>query len=111
VETQETKHESPAGCLLRVFWMVLGNIALFFMAYFIAVPPSGSRQTLSVFDAVYAATVGALILSRYLDIRYCSGATASGGPATMANFRRYVLILVIASLAIWGGAHAISYFR
>ncbi len=111
MENQEEKAESLPGCLLRIFWMILGNLALFFCAYFIASKPSTGKVQLSVFDAIYAAAALALILARYIDVRSCGGTTASGKPATMANFRRYAVILVIASAAVWAGAHAISYAR
>jgi hypothetical protein len=50
------------------------------------------------------------ILARYLDIAYFHGETANGTPATMRDWRRYVVLLVLASLVIWITAHSLTYF-
>jgi len=39
----------------------------------------------------------ALILARYIDIRYLKGETADNKPATLKHWRRYSVILLIAA--------------
>ncbi len=53
---------------------------------------------------------GCLVAVRYADIRYLGGRTAEGVPATMAHWRRYVLVLMVASTAVWLTAHIIPGF-
>ena len=96
-----------AGCLLRVFWLFLGFIILFFVGYFIATRPAASRLSLSIFDAVYWAVAAAMAGARYLDVRCCSGKTATGEPATARHALRYALLLAAAAAAVWVGAHLV----
>ncbi len=111
MEAQGPKAENLSGCLLRVFWMVIGNLGLFFSAYFIAAGPAGGQLRFSWLDAVYGGTVLALLLVRYVDVRCCNGTTVTGAPATTATFGRYALVLLGVSLATWAGVHAVSYLR
>lgn len=97
------------GCLLRILWM-LGSIAiLIYSAMWIALK-SDSAQ-LSAVDAVLGAGVFAAILARYLDIRYFNGTKGTGEPATMADWRRYVVLMVVLGFAAWGVAHGVAWYR
>ena len=110
MEAPEKRSEPPAGCVLRVFWMILGNLVLFFCAFFIADKP-GAFLKFSLFDIVFAAVAVALLAARYIDIRYLNGTTAVGAPASMTHYRRYALILVAASVGVWVAAHGIAALR
>ena len=94
-----------AGCLLRIFWMVLGFVVLFFLGYFIAARPGAGRLSLSVLDAVYWAVAAAMAGARYLDVVSCQGRTATGEPATARHAARYALLLAVAAGAAWAAAH------
>ncbi len=98
--------DSLGGCLVRIAWMFLGIGALFVLAVFIAQRP---RAALSGFDAAYWAVVAAVIGLRYVDIRALHGQTAGSEPATMAHWRRYAIVVLVAGLAAWGLAHGIAY--
>ena len=110
MESSEKSPGSIVGCLLRLFWMLLGNTALFFCAFFIGSKPA-AFLTFSVFDIVYGAAVTALLAARYIDIRHLNGATVFGTPASMSHYRRYALILIAASIGVWAAAHGVAALR
>lgn len=99
---------NPAtGCLLRVFWIMVGNLALLFCAVYIA---QNATRLVGVADAVYWAIIGSLLAARYVDIRHFQGRTAEGEPASMAHWRRYAGLLVAVSAGLWLAAHLAAYF-
>lgn len=84
------------GCVLRLFWMGLGNFALVICAVLAA-----RRPAPSLLDGIYALIVVSLIIARYVDISRYRGETVDGDPASMSHWRRYVLALVPTAAAIW----------
>ena len=105
--TGQDQQAGGSGCLVRLFWFFGGNVILFFSAGFIA----QRREVLvSAWDAVFWATVLAMAAVRYLDIARFHGTTASGQPATMRHWRRYVALLAAIALAVWLAAHAWARF-
>ncbi len=104
-EHEPDKQESAAGCLARLFWMMLGNLVLAVTAFKIFEGPS---LALTWADAVYWLTVACLVGVRYADIRYWDGKKADGEPATMTDWRRYSLLLLIAAAAAWILLHAVA---
>jgi hypothetical protein len=53
--------------------------------------------------------VVALVLTRYIDIKLLGGLTVTDKPASMANWRKYTIFLLIGSTAVWVLSHAINY--
>ncbi len=106
-KNEDHKYDLPAGCFLRVFWMMIGNAILLFCAIAIAQNQSGF---FSVTDAFYLATTGCILAARYVDIRHFGGLTAEGDPASMAHWRRYAVFLGIAATVLWFVVHSVSYF-
>ena len=104
---EEHKYDPPAGCFLRIFWMIIGNAILLACAYGIVQHRS---SLLSIADALYWAIVGSLLAARYVDIRYLYGLTSEGDPATMDDWRRYAKVLGMVSAGLWLGAHAMAYY-
>ena len=104
-QTPPPSHDSASGCLVRLSWMLIGNVALFISGIFIARHAGGF---LSVADAAFWAVVTLMIGVRYLDISRFKGQTVMAGPATMGHWRRYVAIILLAALAGWGLAHALA---
>ena len=104
---EDHKYDPPAGCFFRLFWMMIGNLVLLFCAYFIAQHRS---SLLSIADAFYWIVVGSLLAARYVDIRYLYGLTAEGDPASMADWRRYAVLVLIASTGLWLVVHAVAVF-
>lgn len=109
--TPEKHVEPPSqisgyGCLVRLGWMFVGNVLLVLCA--IAIAQRG--RSLSWVDAAFWALIASLLGLRYLDIARMGGQTATGQPASMSHWRRYVAFLLVFALALWFGAHAVAWF-
>jgi hypothetical protein len=86
--------ESGHGCLpalARLIW-IFGSILLVFAAVFIARNKGGLVADLSPFAMGLV-----IILVRYIDIRYLKGETMDNKPATLRDWRRYALTVLIAA--------------
>jgi hypothetical protein len=100
---------SASGCLIRLCWMFIGNVALFFTAVYIW---HSKSSVFSLLDIIFWGIVLFTIIIRHLDIRKFKGLTMKGdGPATMAHWRRYSAVLVLISLLIWGVAHGLAWLN
>jgi hypothetical protein len=105
----ETAPNTPpvaaAGCLLRLFWILAGNAAIYLALATIAAtkPPLPSSL-----DFVVGITLILMIAARWLDITRNDGRTVSGEPATLRHWRRHAVMLVGATLAAWSLAHLIA---
>jgi hypothetical protein len=95
-----------SGCLVRLGWMLLGNMAMLFALVAIVM----RQGSLSYADAVFWVIVASCIGLRYLDIRRFGGLTVTLQPATMAHWHRYVVFMMAVSVAAWGAAHAIAFY-
>jgi hypothetical protein len=100
------KRDGGLGIIARLFWMFFGNFILFISIISIFQHKGGVFHTA---DVVFWITVVALVFVRYLDIKFCGGLTATGLPASMAHWIKYVAILLICSTAVWVLAHAVNY--
>lgn len=80
-----------AGRLLRVFWLFVGSAVVY--ASWVAIVLT-SAPVPSVFDGVVWLTICLMVLARRIDIQRFAGRTAKGEPTTMADWHRYVAILV-----------------
>ena len=105
-ESATNKQDSIAGLLARVFWMLIGNMVLAILMIII-LQHKGSMFHAA--DLVFWITIAAIILVRYLDIKFWGGMTAAGGPATIANWNRYAAALLIGSAAIWALSQVVNY--
>jgi hypothetical protein len=94
-----------SGCLMRVAWLLVGNLLLIFSAIFIS---KHRGAFFSAADAVFWVIVLALMGARYFDITRFKGQTAAGQPASMAHWRRYATLLVVLSFCLWGLAHGMA---
>jgi hypothetical protein len=106
-DKDKSAENSGLGLICRLFWFFIGNIILFILAAKIAL--LGSNH-FNIFDIFYWITVLGLIISRYIDIRYCKGETASSEPATMAHWKRYSVFAVSICTGLWIFSHIISHF-
>jgi hypothetical protein len=107
---KETDNDAPqsnqlGGCLIRLLWMVVGNLVLVLAA--VNIHHHGGGFQLTAADAVFWCAALLLPAIRYIDIRSFSGRTADNQPATMAHWARYSIVLLAISLAVWGAAHLI----
>jgi hypothetical protein len=100
---------SSLGCLLRVYWM-LGGVAVFmFSGLWIAV--SSDSAWFCAIDVLFGAGLFSAILARYLDICHFNGTKATGEPATMNDWRRYAILMLVVGCAVWGLAHGVAWCR
>jgi hypothetical protein len=97
-----------AGCLVRLGWMMVGNVVLAACAAAIA---TRTGSFFSAADVVLWAVVPILIWLRYVDITRMKGQTAGGQPASLSHWKRYVGLLLACCLVAWAAAHAIAWFR
>ncbi len=84
--------ESGRGCLpaaVRLIW-IFGGIALIYCALYIA-----QRESAVLTELLMPFMALALVLFRFLDIRYLKGETLDNKPATLKHWRRYVLIVSV----------------
>jgi hypothetical protein len=100
------KYDSVLGLMARFFWMLLGNAILFFLTIFTLLHQG---KMFNAADVVFWITVAALVLTRYIDIKSLDSLTAAGQPASMANWRKYTIFLLICSTAVWVLSHVINY--
>jgi hypothetical protein len=105
-DSSSSKQDSILGLLARVFWMLYGNL-IPMISIIVILQHKGSMFHAA--DLVFWITIAALILVRYLDIKFWGGMTAAGGPATMADWNRYTAALLIGSAAVWVLSHVVSY--
>lgn len=90
----------------RPFWMFFGNFILLISAAHIF---AGENKTSYVSDFVFWGGTIALIVVRFLDIKFLDGQTAVGKPATIKHWRNYAILLLVFSAVIWSAAHFASY--
>lgn len=103
------KQRGILAILARPFWMFLGNFMLMICAANIIMGESNSTRTS---DTIFWFAVFAMIIVRFLDIKFLDGLTATGKPATLAHWRKYAIMLIICSGIIWAAAHAaVSLFK
>ena len=102
-ETPQVAYDRAEGCLLRLFWMVGGNLALFALVVSIF-----NHDGFSLLDGAYWLVVAALVASRYFDITRFGGLTVHGTPATPADFRRYGTRLLFVAAGLWIVVHALQ---
>lgn len=106
----ERPKDRASGCLVRIFWMMLGYLILIFAAISIAKTPSATR--LSIADLVWWATVAGIIAARYWDITAFGGKRADGqSPATMADWKRFSVLVFIATAIVWALLHVLAAYR
>ena len=82
----------------RLFWMMVGPLALALTIYFIVTSGTGWTTTA---DLLYFVVLGGMILGKWLEFRGGSPETQTGERATAADLRRYILMVVIAGPAVW----------
>jgi hypothetical protein len=97
-----TKQSTGTGCLVRICWLLLGNVAILIAARVIALH---KESFWSPTDLAFWIIVAGMIAIRYLDISKLDGLTATGEPASMKHWKVYSLLLTVISLVIWGLSH------
>jgi len=96
---------APAGCLLRLFWMLIGNAIVYASLAVIAFEGAPFPSAL---DVVVWVTVALTLVARHRDITRWGGQTASGEPATLAHWRRFAAVVILVTAAASVLAHALG---
>ncbi len=94
--SSDTTHLIPV--FGRLFWMMVGPIALIMATYFVV--SSGGGWTTTA-DLLFFVILGGMIVGRWFEFRGGNPQTQTGEPATAADLRRYILTIVIAGPAVW----------
>lgn len=87
-----------SAALARVFWMLLGPMALVLTA--MAVLRAG-RGWLTGADVAYLSFLAAVLLARWFEFRAGDPQTADGEPATAQDLRRYLVVTTTVGLVVW----------
>lgn len=106
-DSPQTPYTEPSGCLplvVRIAWMALGNIFLAVLAILIV-----QKGAFSALDIFFWVIVLSMILLRLYDITLLQGLTGECQPATLWHWRRYSLLLILISAAVWILAHAMRF--
>ena len=90
--------------IVRLTWSILGNLLLFIILILIIVE---SQETGSTLDITFWFVVAGIILIRFVDIKVFQGHTADKEPATLKDWLRYSVGLILMSGFFWVVAHAI----
>ena len=108
LNTRESASSGLPGCLTRIVWFFGGYAVLFMLSAKIVV----DRSPLPSYrDAAFWSVAVAIIVLRYVDIRYLHGDTGDGKPATMQHWRRYAVFVAIGSLLLWLATRGIVWLR
>jgi hypothetical protein len=94
-----------AAPLARLFWMMIGPILLFILAFANTMDRNGWHSGADIgFFIVLIATVYA----RWREYRAGGAQTADGQPATPAQVHRFIAATLAIGLAVWAIANAIG---
>ncbi len=106
IDQPTEKYDSVFSLFIRVFWALVGNVILVFTAIVILRHKGEAFHTA---DIVFWGTAAALVLARYIDIKLWGGTTTTSEPVSTAHWRKYAVLLLICSTAVWVISHAINY--
>ncbi len=107
IQQPAEKYDSIFSLFVHVFWTLIGNVIAFFTLVVIL------RHKGEIFyaaDIVFWCTIAILILARFIDIKIWGGTTDKGEYVTMAHWRKYTIVLLICSTALWILTHSINHF-
>ena len=94
-----------AGLFLRVYWMVLGPVALLLSAITIA---RSGRPQIDGRDLYFAAFLAGLLAARAIEFAWLGGWDCDGKPASTAVLVRWLPVAAASGLALLGLAHGIA---
>ncbi len=99
----QPQDQSPAGCLVRLVWMLIGNLVLVVLVFVIY-----ESAGWTIADLAYWLVIGLMIGARHIDIVRFAGTTINDEPATKAHFRRYSLLVLLIGAAVFAVARALG---
>jgi uncharacterized membrane protein len=103
----DQRQDSLLGLFARIFWSLIGNMILLFLASKIY----RAQTLLSIFDLLFWTVALLIIAVRYVDIKYLKGVTYEGLPATLEDWRSYVKYFSFFSAGLWLLPHVVSFLK
>jgi hypothetical protein len=103
VQQDTPNQEHASGCFVRLAWMLVANVILVISALSIV---RNGGVSFSLADVVFWAAAAGAIWLRHVDVSRLGGETVYGRPATMADWRRYAVLLLAVAVVVWVVAHA-----
>jgi hypothetical protein len=101
----DSSTSSTISVLGRLFWMMIGPLALALVLYHIV---SSGPHWLGLADLAYFVILAGMILGRWLEFRGGAPLKSDGQPAVPADLRRYILQVMVLGPAAWGFARVIG---
>lgn len=101
-QTQTNEGQSGIAVLVRLFWMFLGNLLLIILSFKIA-----QSEGISIADIALWSVAVAIVVLRYIDIKYLNGQTANSQRATLSDWRRHLLLVAGAATVLWVFGHTL----
>ena len=92
------------GTFARIFWALVGNAVLLFMALAIF-QRHATFYSFAGIDLAYWIMVLLMVVIRYCDIKYLGGLTSKDEPATIVHWRKYAMFLLLIAAGVWLIAH------
>lgn len=93
--------QSAAGCLLRLYWMIIGYL----IAVLCGVSIVNHHGDFSIVDVIYWLAVLGILAARWVDISRFGGTRADGQLATKRDWTIHAVITLIAAGIGWIGIH------
>ena len=104
---REAARPGRSAAAARLYWMLVGNAALYLTA--VAIVQQGHNRAWTA-NVAFSAAVISLVVVRYVDVTRLDGATATGEPASFSDWYRYARRLFMIALGVWITAHATALF-
>jgi hypothetical protein len=99
LEPGKTGKSGGAGATLcRLMWMFIGPLSLGIIGYRTVAQGDG---WFALRDVGCTITLALMIGARWLELRSGTAETATGEPATIEHFKRYVVILLPVATVLW----------
>jgi hypothetical protein len=102
----DDQHSSGFVQLGRIVWIALGPAVLAISAMYIVERGASWNSPATYF---YFVTLAAIVLGRWVEVRSGHPLTSTGEPATPKDFYRYVVLVLLIGVTIWGLANAIVF--
>lgn len=86
-----------AGCLFRLYWMVLGYL----IAVLCGVSIINHHGDFSFVDIIYWLALGGVLVARWYDIQKFGGTRADGQPASMRDWTVQAVLTGVGGVVAW----------
>jgi hypothetical protein len=95
---QKTPDTTLGLAVARIYWILLGPLALFLLTFRIA---SGGGGWMTLADIFYLLFLGLLLAARWAEYRSGRGRTSTGEPMTAQGFRTVMILTACVGVSVW----------